>query len=160
MRTSKTLIRLGGYFQYQICKSYAFTMRSYMYSDVQSCLIHLSVDMICRDNCLQPNPVLFVCMVTCGKGYSQWGVGGRGLGVLGARTTLPNLPLLAQSKKKNKKQKNTQIHSYMCKRLKFISFQCALDVFVISGGGEGGGGGGVGWCSRKLGKIQVCIETR
>ena len=28
-----------------------------MYSDVQSCLIYLSVDMICIDNCLQPSIV-------------------------------------------------------------------------------------------------------
>ena len=68
-----------------------------MYSDVQSCLIYLSVDMTCIDNCLQPNPVLFVCMKRAG--YSQFsrgilGVGmGLGAGVLVARTTLPNLPL-------------------------------------------------------------------
>ena len=67
-----------------------------------SCLIYLSVDMICIDKCLQPNPVLFVCMITCGKAYSQFsrgseGVGGMGrggaAGVLVARTNLSNLPL-------------------------------------------------------------------
>ena len=56
-------------------------MRSYMYGDVQSCLIYLSVDMICIDNCLQPNPVLFVCMITCGKAYSQFSRGSEGGGM-------------------------------------------------------------------------------
>ena len=58
-------------------------MRSYMYGDVQSCLIYLSVDMICVDNCLQPNPVLFVCMITCGKAYSQFSRGSEGGGGTG-----------------------------------------------------------------------------
>ena len=54
-------------------------MRSYMYSDVQSCHIYLSVDMICIDNCLQPNPVLFMCMIMCGNAYSQFSRGSEGV---------------------------------------------------------------------------------
>ena len=77
---------------------------------------------------------------------------GRGSGdVPVACTTLPNLPLLAQSKR-NKTNKTPHKHSYMYKRLKFISFQCAPDVSVISIF--------FFFFFRNLVKIQVCIETR
>ena len=123
-----------------MCKSYAFIMRSYMYSDVQSCHMYLSVNMICLDNCLQSNPIFFVCMITCGKAYSQFFRGsvcvGGGRGDAGEvpHSRICHCKHRVKTNKQTNKQNTAQIHSYIHKRLKFISFQCALDVSVISGG--------------------------
>ena len=81
---------------------------------------------------------------------------GKGKGIGGSGVCQWHVPLSrichCKHRVKKKKRKNTtQIHSNIYKRLKFISFQCALGISVISF---------FFFFSRKLGKIQVCIDTR
>ena len=80
------------------------------FKPVQCCLIYLSGDMICIDNCLQPNPALFVCMVTCWKGYSQLSRGtGRGAGGGGYQWHVPP-SRICHCKHRVKKKKT--LHKY------------------------------------------------